>query len=48
MYIQPEMMVSPVTPQNIICTSSQFGGNSSELGEGEHTAEAPARDPKVF
>ena len=49
MYIQPEMMVSPVAPQTIICTSTGEGdGGTNALGPGKQTGDAPARDPKVF
>ena len=46
MYIQPEMMVSPVAPQTIVCTSSGPGGNTK--GKEGTTGDAPARDHKVF
>ena len=48
MYIQPKNEISKVKPQSIICTSSQFGGNTSELGEGDHNTDAPKRRTKVF
>ena len=49
MYIQPEMMVSPVAPQNIICTSTGEGeGGTNTLGPGKQTGDAPAREPKIF
>jgi len=43
MYIQPEMMISPVAPQNIICASGEFGDTDEGFG-----GQAPARDPKLF
>ena len=38
MYIQPEMIVSPVAPQNIICASGEFDETNDQIG-----GQAPGR-----
>lgn len=43
MYIQPEMMVSPVAPQTIICASGEFENTDQSFG-----GQAPAREQKAF
>ena len=48
MYIQPKMEISNVAPTTVVCTSGEYGGTTSQLGGGEHTADAPKRRTEVF